>query len=159
MKRHVSAMWLKIMIIMVGMLAAAAYIFIMPACAEWFADVYPELASWKPIWTVFYAITALPIAAAAVLAWQIAAAISKDESFTNKNSRRLKWIAYLAAADSAYYFIGNCLLLIAGMNHPGIILVSIAPTIVGAAVAAVAAALSNLSKSASALQEEAELTV
>ena len=49
----------------------------------------------------------------------------------------------LAAVDAAYFLIGNIVLTLLGMNHPGLFLASLLPIFAGAAISVVAAALSH----------------
>jgi hypothetical protein len=118
-----------------------------------------EFAPYYLPWYLFVLGTALPIAAAAVLAWLIAVNIGRNRSFSRENAKYLSVIAILAAADAAYFFIGNLVLLFLGMNHPGLLLASLLPVFAGAAIAVVAAALSHYALKGAKLQEENDLTI
>ena len=65
----------------------------------------------------------------------------------------------LAAADAAFFFAGNLLLLLLDMSHPAVLLASLAVVFVGVAVAVGAAVLSHLAQKAAALQEQSDLTI
>ena len=75
------------------------------------------------------------------------------------NARLLKWISWLAAADSAYFFIGNIVLLFMNMSHPGVTLMSLIVVFGGVAITIASAALSHLIVKAADLQEESDLTI
>ena len=73
--------------------------------------------------------------------------------------KALRSIGILALVDTVYFFLGQIVLLLCSMNHPGIVLLSLLVVFAGLAVAAVAYALSALTKSAVQLREENELTI
>ena len=76
-----------------------------------------------------------------------------------ENASFLKKIAYCAAGDTVYFFIGNIALWLCGMSHPGVVLASLVIDFVGIAVSVAAAGLSHLVEKAAKLQEESELTI
>ena len=75
------------------------------------------------------------------------------------NARLLKWISWLAAGDSVYFFVGNFVLLLLNMSHPGIVLYSLPVVFVGIAVTVTTAALSHLVRRAAELQKQSDLTI
>ncbi len=159
MKQKTLLFWLKAMVIGMAALALAAYAIVMPACTDMIVKRYPEFSGWKTPWMAFALCTALPIAAAAALAWRIACNIGRNNSFTLENARYLKWIAYLAAVDAGFFFAGNVALLFMNMNHPGIVLGSLVPALAGMAISVAAAVLSHLAARAAELQRDSELTI
>ncbi|MFQ9395756.1 MAG: DUF2975 domain-containing protein [Lachnospiraceae bacterium] len=68
-------------------------------------------------------------------------------------------IAYCAAGDTVYFFIGNIALWLCGMSHPDVVLASLVIDFVGIAVSVASAGLSHLVEKAAKLQEESELTI
>lgn len=159
MKQAALAFWLKTMVICVSAIVLVVYAAIVPMIANFIEAACPECAGWKAPWMVFVSFTAVPIAVAVGFAWMVVRNIGRDMSFTHANARYLKWIAMLAAFDAAYFFIGNAVLLFAGMSHPGVALLSIAPAMVGIAISVAAAALSHLAEKASILQADSDLTI
>ena len=159
MKQKILSNRLKVMIAAVGLLASIAYVFILPAAASYCADAYPEFCEWKIPWLVYISLTAIPIAAAAILAWRIAANIGHDKSFTRSTSQMLSKIAKLAAAEAAYIVLGGIVLIVMNMSHPGIVLCSGIPVILCIAVSVAAAMLSHLAEKAAYMREEQELTI
>jgi hypothetical protein len=103
--------------------------------------------------------TAIPCYIALVLAWRIASNIGADKSFSLANASLFKWISILAAADSAFFFVGNIVLWLLNMNHPGIVVFSLLVVFAGVAVAVAAAALSHLVVKAADLQEQSDWTI
>ena len=115
------------------------------------------MAVWP--WLLFLWSTGLPVLCALFLCWRIATNIGNDRSFSLENASLLKWISWLAAADSAYFFIGNIVLLALGMSHPGVTLVALLVVFCGFAMTVAAAALSHLVLKAADLEEQSELTI
>ena len=71
----------------------------------------------------------------------------------------MKWVAWMAAGDSAFFFVGNVVLLLCSMSHPGIFLIAMVVVFAGVAITVAAAALSHLIYKAAVMQEESELTI
>ena len=94
-----------------------------------------------------------------VMARRIATNIGRDRSFSNENASLLKWISVLAAADAAFFFLGNVVMLLLDMSHPSVVLASFIIVFAGIAVAVISAVLSHLVKKAAVLQEESDLTI
>ncbi|MCR5611884.1 MAG: DUF2975 domain-containing protein [Clostridiales bacterium] len=160
MKQKTLARLIMAAIIGVAVCAAIVYVFIVPAFAEHLGKTAGEEFVYmiKP-WLFFVSGTALPVAAMLVIAFTIAVNISRDRSFCMENARRLAVISILAAADSAYFFIGNVVLLLLGMNHPGIFLFDMLVCFVGLAVTVASGALSHYTRKAAELRADADLTI
>ena len=71
----------------------------------------------------------------------------------------MKYVSYLAVADSAIFFFGNIVFLFLNMNHPGILLLSLLVTFGGILIAIAAAILSHLIMKAADIQEQNDLTI
>ena len=76
-----------------------------------------------------------------------------------ENARALRAIAFLAAGDAAFFFLGNVVFLFLNMSHPGVVLASLLGVFAGVAVAIAAAALSHLVRKAAELQEQSDFTI
>ena len=152
--------WLKFIIVGVGICGLVVYLLVVPMLGQTVAvaedGVFDHLY-WP--WLVFIWVTALPVYAALAFGWIIAVNIGKDRSFCVEKARLLKWISGLAAADAAFFFLGNILYLLLDWSHPGITLLSLLVVFVGVAISVAAAALSHLVMKAAALQEQSELTI
>ena len=153
------SMWLKGIIVGVGLCGLAVYVTVVPAFAAYVREGYPEFAFAILPWNFFVWCSAVPCYAVLVFAWGIASNIGMDRSFSEDNAKKLRWISVLAAGDALFFFLGNILYLFLGMNHPGIVLVSLVVVFIGVAVAVASAALSHLVKKAAALQEQSDLTI
>ena len=151
--------WLRIIIIGAGICGLIVYFFFIPMYGDEMRTMYPEFAYCFWPWLIFLWLTAIPCYAALVLGWKIAANIGKDRSFSSDNARYLSVVSKLAAADSAFFFIGNVIFMFLGMTHPGILIFSLFIIFIGIAIAVAAAVLSHLVKKASVLQEQSDLTI
>ncbi len=159
MKQKSLARWLKAAIVGVGLCLAVVYLLVIPDFGKSIAAANPEFAFCYWPWLIFLWCTALPCVAALILGWTVAGRIGKDRSFCMENARALRTVAYLAAGDAAFFFLGNVVFLLLNMNHPGIVLLSLVPEFAGACIAIAAAALSHLVRKAAELQEQSDYTI
>lgn len=159
MTQKTIAGWLKGIIIGVALCGLVIYALVIPSVGLSVAAANPEFTNCYYPWLIFICITALPFYAALVLAWKVAANIGRDRSFTMENARWIKSIAVLAVADAMFFFIGNVVLLLLNMSHPGIALLSLIVVFAGIAIAIASAALSYLVKKAALLQEQSDWTI
>ena len=159
MKQDKLASWLKFIIIGVGLCGLIVYALIVPMFGQAQVLEAPEFAYFYMPWLIFISLTAIPVYIALFFCWKVASNIGNDRSFSMDNARLLKWISWLAAADSAYFFIGNIVLLFMNMSHPGVTLMSLIVVFGGVAITIASAALSHLIVKAADLQEESDLTI
>lgn len=159
MEQKTLSRWLKCIIIGMGVCGVIIYAAVVPALGMSLRAEYPEFAMCFLPWLIFIWGSGIPCFAVLVLAWRIASNIGLDRSFSEENAKWLLWISCLAAGDAGFFFLGNILLLLLSMNHPGIVLASMLVVFVGVAVAAASAALSHLVKKAAALQEQSDWTI
>lgn len=159
MKQKTLALWLKVIITGIGVCGLFVYILLIPMFGQALVGRYPEFGMCYEPWMIFIWITALPCYIALVMAWQVATNIGADQSFSRSNARLFKWISLLAAVDTLFFFVGNIVLLLLEMNHPGIVLISLIVVFFGTAVAVASAVLSHLVLKAALLQEESDLTI
>ena len=159
MKQQSLARWLKAAIIGVGLCLAVVYLLIIPDLGKAVAVQNPEFSHCYWPWLIFLWCTALPCAVALILGWGVAGRIGRDRSFCMENARALRTIAILAAADTAFFFVGNIVLLFLNMSHPGVTLAALLAVFAGTAVAIAAAALSHLVHKAAVLQEQSDYTI
>lgn len=160
MKQKTLAVWLKLIIIGVAVCGLVICGIILPEMGRTIAESLNgefDHAYWP--WLIFLWIAAVPCFAALVIGWKIADNIGKDRSFCAENAKLISAISVLAAADSAFFFVGNFVLLFLNMNHPGIVLFSFIIVFFGVAVSIGAACLSHFARKAAALQDESDLTI
>ncbi|MCD8119808.1 MAG: DUF2975 domain-containing protein [Lachnospiraceae bacterium] len=158
MEQKTLAKWLKCIILGIGFCGIIFYALV-PVCGDAALDWYPEFANRYWPWVIFLWITGVPCYVVLVFAWKIAACIGQDRSFSMDNARYFKWISYVAAGDTLFFFFGNVLLLLLDMSHPGVMLALMLVVFIGVAVTVASAALSHLVKKASELQEQSDLTI
>ena len=151
--------WLKVIIIGVGLCGLVVYGVVIPSYGASLVASYPEFSGRYWPWLLFLLATGIPCYAALIFGWQIASSIGQDRTFTNENARRLTVISRLAAGDAAFFFVGNAVLMLLSMSHPGVFLGMLLVVFAGVAVAVAAACLSHLVQKAAALQEQSDLTI
>lgn len=149
--------WLRSAIIGIGVCGALVYFWLLPMEGESMA--VEEFAGYYWPWLSFLWGTAIPCYATLIFGWIIAGEIGKNNAFSRKNAKLMKYIAYMAAGDIIYFFIGNVVLAFLGMSHPGVVIMSLIIIFVGLAITIAAAALSHLIFNAAELREENELTI
>ncbi len=159
MKQDTFSNWLKLIIIGVGICGLIVYAAVIPMLGEAMIDAYPEFGYCQIPWLILIWVTAVPCCAALIFAWKIAVNIGADRSFSVANGKLLKWISVLAAGDAAFFFAGNLVYLLLGMNHPGILLGSLLVEFLGVAISVSASILSHLVMNAADLQDQSDLTI
>ena len=151
--------WLKGIVIGLGLCGLVVYFAILPDIGGSMRESYPEFAGWHWPWMIFLWCTAVPCYAALIMGWRIAANIGQGRFFSPENARLLQVIAWLAAGDTVFFFLGNVVFVFLSMNHPGIFLASLLVCFAGVAVTAAAVCLSHLVHKAADLQEQSDLTI
>jgi len=134
-------------------------IYAIPACGRGIISEYPELESWFLPWLIFAWMVALPCFAVLFLIWKVSGAVINETVFTFRTAKWVKTGAVLFFCDAALLFIGNVVLLLLNMSHPGILLLSVIIDIFAIALAMLAAILSRYLTKAAVLQEESEGTI
>lgn len=151
--------WLKLILLGVGICGLIIYVFIIPMYGLSLRTLYPEFSNRFWPWLIFIWVSGIPCFMVLHLSWKISSNIGKDLSFTEQNASLLKSISILSAADAGFFFVGNIVLLLLNMSHPGVVIASFIIVFVGVAVAVASAALSHLVKKAAALQEQSDWTI
>ena len=116
MEQKALAKWLKFILIGVGLCGLAVYFIVIPSYGDSLICDYPEFANRFWPWMLFLWISGIPCYPALVLGWKIAANIGNDQSFSNSNAKYHKWVAWLAAGDAIFFFIGNIALWFVNMT-------------------------------------------
>ncbi len=160
MKQSTLSKWLKGVILGVGFCGLIVYFLVVPIMGRQLISIENgEYQHCYQPWLFFIWATGIPCFAALVLAWKIARNIGENRSFSMENAKYFQNIAVLAAADAAFFFAGNVVLLLLNMNHPGIVLFSLLIVFAGMAMSIASAVLSHLVKKAADLQTESDLTI
>ncbi len=153
MEQKTLARWLKLVLAGVGICGLLVFFLLVPDYGKSLAEEYPEFAYRYYPWLFFLWAAGIPCYAMLVLGWRIAGNIGRDRSFSTENAEYLKWISWLAAADSAFFFLGNLIFFLTDLSDPGAALLSLLVIFAGIAVTVAAAALSHLVKKAAAQLE------
>ena len=159
MEQKSLAIWLKIILVGVGICGLVVYFVVFPSYGESLVNDYPEFANRFWPWLIFLWISGIPCYAVLLFGWKIATNIGRDQSFSNANAKYLKWIAWLAAGDGIFFFVGNIIFLFTNLSHPGVALFSLLVVFAGVAVAVASAVLSHLVQKAAVLQEQSDFTI
>lgn len=159
MEQKALSTWLKGAIGCLAVLGLFIFGFVIPMYGISLSGRNPEYAHCFWPWMILIILVAIPCYIALVIGWRIAADIGRDRSFSVENAKRMRAISNLAFGDVMLFFCGNILLLVFGMSHPGVFLLSLLPDLFGVAVAVCAAALSHLIYKSASLQEDADLTI
>ena len=161
MNQKTLSILLKAVIIGTALCAAFVYCVLVPDLGHSLAySGDGEFAHLYVPWLIVISLTALPVAAAFVLAWLIARNIGRGNSFCRENAKYLAVISLLAGLDAAYFFIASIALMMAtGVGHPGVLIMVLLVCFAGAAICVAAAALSHYARKAADLQQQSELTI
>ena len=159
MKQKYLAKWLKLITIVVGVIGILIYFAAIPILGGDTFNVFPELDFVFWPWIILIWLTSIPFYIALVLFYMICNEIEKDNSFSEKNARLLKYVSLLAICDTVFFFTGNVVYTLLGINRLMIILLSLFVVFVGIVIGVLTASLSHLVLNASELKKENELTI
>jgi len=134
-------------------------LYIIPLWGQSIIFTNPEFSSWFWPWLIFTWLVALPCFAILVFVWKVSGAVMRETVFTIQTAKWVKMGAILLLSDAILVFVGNVLMLLLNMNHPGVLLLSIVGVIFVIALALFASVLSRYLTRAAALQEESEGTL
>lgn len=134
-------------------------IYVIPSWGESIINANSEFSGWFWPWLVFAWLVALPCFAVLVLVWKVSGAVTQEAVFTVLTAKWVKIAGVLLLSDAAFLFIGNVVLLLLDMNHPGILLLSIIGDVFAVALALLTGVLSRYLTKAAVLQEESEGTL
>lgn len=159
MKQKYLAKWLKMITIVVGVIGILIYFAAIPVLGGDTFNVFPELDFVFWPWIILIWITSIPCYIALVLFYKICNEIENDNSFSEKNAKLLKNISLLAIFDTIFFFTGNVVYSLLGINRLMIMLVSLFVVFVGIVIGILTAALSHFVLKASELKKENDLTI
>lgn len=111
--------WLKFVIIIMALCALAVHT---AASLMLTVSEAEEIDKLRMPWLIFLWASAIPILFAVIISWKTAANIGIGNAFCMQNAKHLKNIATCSAVDAAWVLIGETVLLLLNMNHPGIFL-------------------------------------
>ncbi|MEH7613725.1 DUF2975 domain-containing protein [Gottfriedia acidiceleris] len=160
MKRG-STLFLKIVVILIGLPVLALCIFVVPKIAEFAAELYPNITLMKYFIFIDLYAAAIPFYFALYQAFKLLSYIDKNKAFSELSVNALKKIKFSAIAISVLYVLGLPLFyLIADMDDaPGIIVIGMVLIFASMVIAVFAAVLERLLKEAIDIKSENDLTV
>ncbi len=159
MEQKTIALWLKVVLIGVGLCLLACYFYLIPEYGKTLAIRYMQVRNVYARWMGMIWISAVPCFAVLILSWLLAQSFGKGTAFTQKNAERIGLIAKFAAADTVFFLFGNAFYAFMGWSHPLVLSISMLIVFFGAAITAVAAVLASLVRKAADLQIQADLTI
>ncbi len=159
MENTVLSRRLKAVIIALGVLGALVYCIALPLMGMDMVFAYPEFSDFYWPWLIFFWASGVPCYLVLIYGWMVTENIAEGHPFTHENAKLIKRIAQFAIWDTVYFLIGNVILFLLGMSHPGIVLLSFAVVLAGVVFSIVASALSSFVTRASNLQEQSDLTI
>ena len=159
MEQRTLVKWLKILVLFAAVCGLGLAGGVLPLAGQWLVESYPEFSYCFWPWLIFLWVLSAPCFMALYLAWKIFENIEKDHAFTLENAAHMGRISFLAAADAVVLLVGNVLFWLIGMNHPGILLLCFAVTLIGIGFSVAAEALSHLIRKAADLQDQSDWTI
>jgi len=103
--------------------------------------------------------TILPCFVILVFIWKVSTAIKLDTVFTFKTASYFTTCTIILFCDIVFFFAGNIVFLLLGLNHVGIMFLSLITGIFGITLTVLMALFSRYLTKAVALQEEANSIV
>lgn len=155
---------MKLAIILIGVVGAVCFAFVIPTLAKNWSGSYAEFAKVVWFWISFLELISIPYYTVLVLGWKVASGIGSDKSFTYRNSTRIKIASYIVLVTSFYFFVGtlcflNVYFVLANFNHPGMLLMSFLFLFCSIVLGIGLAMVSHIVMKAAELQEQADLTI
>lgn len=157
MKRLGLVRTLKGTILFLAAMAAVCYIEIFPESIRQMGAENVNVAGLVTPGIVAVSLSAIPIAIALVLFWQICTEIGRDNSFCHKNAGRLTGIGFCALVDTGYCAVGTVTIEIL-VGSP-VWVTGLMVCALGMAIALAAFLLSHLVLKAADMKAENDLTI
>ena len=159
MKQSELSKWLKTVIVFLVIIACTTVFYIGPTIIGWRASLHPE---WKFLSILGFGtsiIAIFPIMVAFGFSWVICDEIKKDNSFSMKNSRLLKYIANCLILDSVIFFMSLLMLFFFKYFDFTMIMINVILFFSFMFIAIIMAVLSHLTEKAAIIKSENELTI
>ena len=156
-KTFSSLMKISVLIATIGGLFIC--IFAVPDLGKSIVSSYPEFSSWYWSWLIFVWVVAIPCFILLVYVWKVSDCVKNETVFTIETSKMVRAGVILLLVDAALLFVGNVILLLLSMNHPGVVLLSIVIAVVEVVVALFGEIVYQYLIKAAILKEESEGTI
>jgi hypothetical protein len=159
MKRE--TLFLKAVVILMGIPVLALCIFLVPAISNFMAELYPEAAYLQYLIAIGLYAAAIPFYIALYQAFKLLSYIDQNKAFSELSVKALQNIKYCVTAISILYVLNMPLfyLMAERDDAPGIIIIGMVPIFASMVIAVFAAVLQKLLKNAIDIKSENDLTV
>ncbi|MFB5248820.1 DUF2975 domain-containing protein [Bacillus mycoides] len=156
-----STLFLKTVIILIGIPVLALCIFLVPNIGNYAAELYPDITYIKYLILINLYATVVPFYFALYQAFKLVSFIDKGNAFSKLSVRALKKIKNYAVTISILYVVGMPLFYLVAERDdaPGIIILGMLLIFASMVIAVFAAVLQRLLKDAIDIKSENDLTV
>ena len=147
--------------VLFGMLICGLISFLIafPGFGRHYVNLYPQYKSWYWPWMGFLWMAGLPCFMVLFFGWRMIVNLENDRLFTEDTADCLKWIAVLAACNSAFFLVGNVVMLAFKMNFPIVVFRAAMAAFAGIVIAVVSATIEIAVREAAVLQQQSDLTI
>jgi hypothetical protein len=159
LKQKELSVWLEAIVLLLAASCLVLALLIVPEQAARLAVANPGYKDLSLPCLIFVEITFIPVFVSLILAWRTFADIGRDCSFSAKNALRLRTISRLALLDTLLYVAGALVLLALDMLSFDILFITMCIVFMGFCFTVASAALSHLTKKASDMKSENDLTI
>lgn len=159
MNRFSLARAIKICITIVGILGLVFFIGVVPNIGLDILISLERVSKCFYPWLFLIWSVAIPCYYILVLGWKLTNSLEKGQPFTHKNADIFKKMAYLGFIDSMFFICMNIIYLLIGMNHIGVVLISVGIGFILSILSICALIFSYLFHRAADLQEQSDLTI
>ncbi|WP_423798286.1 DUF2975 domain-containing protein [Neobacillus sp. SAB-20_R2A] len=159
--KHVSTLFLKIAVILIGIPVLALCIFLVPELGKLAANLLPDFAFIKYGVAIVFDASAIPFYFALYQAFKLLRYIDKNTAFSDLSVKALKKIKYCAITISCLHVLVLPLFYLFAEKDdaPGVIFVGLVVPFASMVIAVFAAVLQKLLKEAIDIKSENDLTV
>lgn len=161
MKKQGSTLFLRLVVVLLGVVALGLCVLILPAIYTGWTIKYPDVSYLQYPALIILALTTIPFYTALYQTWKLLNYIDKNEAFSNKSIDALKKIKYSAVGFSGLYilFLPIVYHVADHTDAPGVMVIGMIMACAPIVIAVFAAVLQMLLKSAIEIKSENDLTV
>lgn len=151
--------FLKVAIVIMGMIVFAVCTLWLPVVANETAEIYPEYAYLKFPVLISLNITSIPFFLALYQAWKLLNYIDNENAFSHQSAISLGHIKNYAIAIIVIYIIGMFSLVLQNALHPGIAIIGLVIIFATLVISIFATVLQELLRSVLEIKAENDLTI
>ena len=146
-------------VIIVAICGIAVCFYLLPSLGMLIRDNNPGYANFYFPWLIFLWVTIMPCFAVLVFIWKVSTAIKLETVFTLKTASYFTACTIILFCDVVFFFAGNIVFLLLGLNHVWIMFLSLIAGIFGTTLTVLMAFFSRYLTKAATLQEEVDSIV